>query len=57
MPHENWCGKPCADCQNPCRLDESIPCSPDCTELSADGVCLLDEPCDFYKENYNEGDE
>ena len=37
MPHIDWCGKPCADCDNPCTLDESMPCSPDCENLFADG--------------------
>ena len=51
MPHQDWCGNPCADCKNHCKLDERIPCSPGCPELSAEGVCLLDNPCDFYLEN------
>ena len=51
MPHRNWCGKPCDDCENPCPLDKSIPCSPDCEDLSEDGECLSDAPCDFYLEN------
>ena len=38
MAHKDWCGKPCADCANPCALDESIPCSPDCTYLFSDGA-------------------
>ena len=37
MPHMDWCGKPCADCSDPCVLDESMPCSPDCQNLHADG--------------------
>lgn len=35
--HKDWCGKPCCDCKNPCNLDESIPCSPDCKFLGANG--------------------
>jgi len=37
VAHRDWCGKPCADCANPCKLDESIPCSPDCENLFLDG--------------------
>ena len=35
--HKDWCGKPCYKCTKPCRLDESIPCSPDCEHLGANG--------------------
>lgn len=35
--HKNWCGNPCSECQNPCALDESIPCSPDCLFLGKNG--------------------
>lgn len=31
--HKDWCGKPCDECANPCKLDESIRCSPDCPYL------------------------
>lgn len=36
----------CSECTNPCKLDESIPCSPDCPNLSDSGQvsirkCLL----------------
>jgi len=37
MAHKDWCGRPCSDCQNHCRLDEEIPCSPDCENLNEDG--------------------
>ena len=37
MPIQEWCGRPCAQCENPCALDESIPCSPDCELLQPDG--------------------
>ena len=37
MAHKDWCGSLCADCANPCTLDQSIPCSPDCKFLRADG--------------------
>lgn len=33
MAHKDWCGKPCCDCEHPCKLDESIACSPDCENL------------------------
>lgn len=42
--HKNWCGKPCSQCITPCAVDESIPCSPDCTELKPDGS-PGGEPC------------
>ena len=35
--HKEWCGKSCSDCKKPCRLDESIACSPDCEHLGANG--------------------
>ena len=37
MTHKNWCGEPCHLCETSCWVDESIPCSPDCEYLSADG--------------------
>ena len=37
MPHMYWCGKPCGDCANPCALDESMPCGPDCENLLPEG--------------------
>ena len=37
MAHKDWCGKPCSECTNPCKLDEEIPCSPDCGNLNEDG--------------------
>ena len=49
--HKNWCGKPCGECKNPCRLDEELYCSPDCPCLGKDGE--MDDPeckeCDAYK--------
>ena len=60
MAHKDWCGKPCAQCEEHCALDESIPCSPDCENLSLDGKpgrhsCTK---CDVYITNYadKEGD-
>jgi len=41
--HKDWCGKPCADCENPCTLDESMPCSPDCEALGENGECISNE--------------
>ena len=35
--HKDWCGKPCCNCTEPCKLDESIPCSPDCKHLGKNG--------------------
>lgn len=37
MAHAEWCGKPCCECQNPCWIDENLPCSPDCVNLLPDG--------------------
>ena len=45
MAHKDWCGKPCADCKDPCALDESMLCSPDCEALFADGT-RDEEKCD-----------
>lgn len=38
----NWCnnGK-CSECLEGCSLDEMIPCSPDCENLTGDGKILL----------------
>ena len=49
MAHANWCGKcECGDCElamkNECALDLSLPCSPSCELLGADGY-----PIDFAK--------
>lgn len=35
--HKKWCGKPCSDCESPCKLDAIIPCSPDCEFLGKNG--------------------
>ena len=47
--HRLWCGKDCCLCDNPCELDKSIPCSPDCDFLGKDGE-FTDEcvDCDCY---------
>lgn len=52
MPHLQWCGLECSSCQEPCWLDESIPCSPDCDQLDEltgepmHGDCYI---CDAYE--------
>lgn len=33
----------CSDCKKPCKLDESIPCSPDCENLTEDGEILIEK--------------
>lgn len=38
MAHKDWCGKPCSECSSPCSLDQSMPCSPDCSEINKDGT-------------------
>lgn len=38
--HKEWCGRVCSDCSG-CRLDERIPCSPDCENLTEDGKIKL----------------
>lgn len=50
MAHAQRCKKPCAECAQPCALDESIPCSPDCKNLSTDGIPASEEcyECDAF---------
>ena len=52
MAHKDWCGKPCSECQNPCKLDYSLPCSPDCENLGQDGYPIEADckGCDAYEE-------
>lgn len=38
MSIKRWCGRSCADCLNPCALDASISCWPDCENLNPDGT-------------------
>ena len=45
MPHMDWCGKPCAECTYPCKLDESMPCSPDCELLGEYGYPIDRAKC------------
>lgn len=49
MPHMNWCGMPCCYCPNPCALDQSMPCSPDCEHMNPDGTCN-NHDCDALSE-------
>jgi len=53
MAHENWCGKPCGECNDSCKLDETIPCSPNCEGLNPDGtrnakICIMNG-CDGFE--------
>lgn len=41
--HKDWCGMPCCHCPNPCSLDESMPCSPDCEFLGENGETDCEE--------------
>ena len=52
MAHAEWCGKPCSECASPCKLDESIPCSPDCENLRPDGTADPEKcrGCAVYEE-------
>lgn len=44
MALKGYCKKSaCSDCKKPCRLDESIPCSPDCGNLTEDGKILIEK--------------
>lgn len=36
-----WCGDSCSECSKSCSLDERIPCSPDCENLTKDGNILI----------------
>lgn len=35
-------GGSCSNCNNPCKLDRSIACGPDCIDLSRDGEPIGD---------------
>lgn len=56
MVHPEWCGKDCNKCNNPCELDNSIPCSPGCCNFDIDGEpqAILCKECDCYKMNHIE---
>lgn len=53
MAHKHYCGKVCAECVKGCELDEMIPCTPDCANLTADNKILVKEclssGCDTVK--------
>ena len=52
MAHRDWCGRDCGECENPCALDESMLCGPNCENLSPDGEPdpVKCKGCDAYKE-------
>lgn len=37
MAVKGHCGRKCAECKTSCIIDETIPCSPDCKNLTTDG--------------------
>lgn len=44
MAHNLYCGNgKCSDCGKDCRIDEAIPCSPDCENLTGDGKIKVRE--------------
>ncbi len=49
--HRDWCGKSCCECEHPCKLDEEIPCSPDCDFLGENGETTHEacRSCDALK--------
>lgn len=53
MAIKKWCGKQCSSCQNHCAVDSIIPCSPDCENLTEDGMIIikncLKEKCEEVK--------
>lgn len=60
MAHREWCGKLCSECSNPCELDMSIPCAPDCECLGENGEtdCFECKTCDAINDldaGQNEG--
>ena len=52
MAIKSYCGKQCSQCAG-CSLDERIPCSPDCENLTEDGKIFikgcLDAKCEEVK--------
>lgn len=52
MALKQWCGKKCSECRG-CKLDEMIPCSPDCENLTEDGKikvkACLESGCEEVK--------
>lgn len=58
MALEAYCGKrACSECKTYCDLDLSIPCSPDCENLTEDGKIkvaeCLKEKCEEVKYIFN----
>ena len=42
MIDREWCNHGgCAECTSPCLIDERIPCSPDCSNLTPEGKIVL----------------
>lgn len=56
MTHPEWCGEDCAICTKQCGLDDSMPCSPNCCNFTAEGDVdpLLCEGCDVFNMHYRE---
>lgn len=54
MTHPEWCGEECSSCTKSCKLDESIPCSPNCCNFDKNGEPQpeLCKDCDSYIMNY-----
>ena len=52
MALKQWCGRKCSKCRG-CKLDERIPCSPDCENLTEDGKikvkACLESGCEEVK--------
>ena len=57
MAIDGYCGKmKCCDCSSPCRLDEEIPCSPDCSNLDGQSIKIaqcLKAGCEEVKHIFN----
>lgn len=54
MAHSEWCGNLCGDCEEPCKLDWTICCSPDCEYLDPKTDSPMGEEeckdCDAYED-------
>ena len=57
MALREWCGNDCCECETSCGLDESIPCSPDCENLTRNGRIrvkkCIEDGCDAIKSVFN----
>ena len=43
MAINGYCGKrSCCDCTSPCKLDQEIPCSPDCENLDGQTIKIAE---------------